>query len=446
MLVITGLGRCGTSMVSAILERCGRGPGGDFNPEVRAGYENPRLSEINNVIGRSYPVMGPKSADPFRAPIQTCPRLVIKDPRFVSKAGVLETWLRFRDDLRFLVMFREPRDSVESARASISKDRTPETFGEDVLSAERALDAALWTLLRSKSRFAVVRYPAVLSDPGSLYDALWYLDHKVPRPTFDQAFRDVADKNMVTVRSFPSPANGVMGFGVVPGSDAYMRIGDQFVEMLRTKAELSAGDAVLDVGCGFGRMARALAAACACRRYRGFDIVQEAVAYCRDRITAVNGAFEFRWVDVVNPLYNPDGAVPAGEFVWPADAGEFDRCLAASVFTHLRPTDVQRYLAEAHRVLRPGGTFLSSWFIETETSLTALRGRKNHPWMQTAEGYWVAQPTMHEAAIAHRERDVRAWAVAAGLDVVSIDNGKWGDPSSTLACGQDVVVLRKPKD
>ena len=445
MLVITGLGRCGTSFVSAILERCGRGPGGDFNPEVRAGYENPRLSEINNVIGRSYPVSGPGCAEPFRAQIQACPRLVVKDPRFVSKPGVLDAWLRFRQDLKFLVMFREPRDSVASARASISKDRTPETFGEDVLSAERALDVAMWTLLRSNAPFAVVRFPSVLRDPGSLYEALWYLGHRIPRPVFDQAFRDVADNQMVTVRSFPSPASGEMGFGVVPGSDIYNRIGDQFVEMLRSLADMRPEDRLLDVGCGFGRIARALASSCACRQYLGLDVVQYAVAYCRDRISYVNGAFQFRWIDVANPMYHPGGSVPADECVWPVDDASFERCLAASLFTHLRPDHVRRYLAEAFRVLIPGGTFMSSWFLETPESIPALRAQRHNPWVQTDQGYWVSQPKMHEAAIAHQLESVREWCAAAGFEVVSVNDGKWAKPSSPLACGQDVVVLRKPE-
>lgn len=90
---------------------------------------------------------------------------------------------------------------------------------------------------------------------------------------------------------------------------------------------------VLDVGCGTGAMLQQL------DRYGtvdGVDADQDAVRFCQDR-----------GIDRVRLLEN--GALP-----W--DSGTFDLVTALDVIEHI--DDDSAMLAEIHRVLRPGGTFL----------------------------------------------------------------------------------------
>ena len=122
---------------------------------------------------------------------------------------------------------------------------------------------------------------------------------------------------------------------------------------------------VLDIGCGVGRTARYL-----CdyleptARYAGFDIMEDLIAWCRTEITPRFPNFEFRHTPMFNSAYLPDPALEAADrFAFPYDDGSFDFAFAHSVFTHLPADAVANYLAEAYRVLRPGGILYATWFL-----------------------------------------------------------------------------------
>lgn len=64
-------------------------------------------------------------------------------------------------------------------------------------------------------------------------------------------------------------------------------------------AGLTAGEDVLDVGCGSGRVALPLISILGPDgSYEGFDVVPEAVAWSRRRITAAHPNFRFQLADV----------------------------------------------------------------------------------------------------------------------------------------------------
>jgi len=103
-------------------------------------------------------------------------------------------------------------------------------------------------------------------------------------------------------------------------------------------ARVSAGDAVLDVGCGAGQFARALADAGA--RVIAVDIAEAALARARE---AVPEAELHRWPEE-GRLPLPDASI---DVVW---AGE--------VLEHV--ADTAAWLSELWRVLRAGGRLLIS--------------------------------------------------------------------------------------
>jgi len=101
------------------------------------------------------------------------------------------------------------------------------------------------------------------------------------------------------------------------------------------------GERGLDVGCGFGLLACELARDVGpTGRIMGVDAVPDMIIACEERARhdAVTGRTEFRQAD-------PE-AVPAAP-------GSFDFVTAMQVYEYM--ADVERGLAEAYRVIKPGG-------------------------------------------------------------------------------------------
>lgn len=101
--------------------------------------------------------------------------------------------------------------------------------------------------------------------------------------------------------------------------------------------------AVLDFACGPGRIAtelKKLAPAC---RLHGSDIDGEAIGWARKHLAGV-GTFETN--DALPPTSYRDG--------------EFDAIYSVSLFTHLDERAQDRWLAELARILKPGGTFVTT--------------------------------------------------------------------------------------
>jgi SAM-dependent methyltransferase len=226
------------------------------------------------------------------------------------------------------------------------------------------------------------------------------------------------------------------------GGGDFDTVGARFLGHFRTLAGLLPDEAVLDVGCGVGRMALPLTGYLSPPgSYRGFDVAPAAVRWCRRRITPVFPHFQFSHADVHNPAYNPAGRTRAEKFTFPYPDGVFDFALATSVFTHMLPAEVARYLAELARVLRPGGRCLATFFVIDEES-RALVGRPDcpYPFRPRPGGCWTTRQDLPQAAVAYDEEAVLALLRRAGLELRRpIQRGAWcGRPAVE---GQDLVLL-----
>jgi len=135
--------------------------------------------------------------------------------------------------------------------------------------------------------------------------------------------------------------------GFTAGVDAEYT--EQIIPM--AMAELSGARRILDVGCGEGQIARALAAAGAA--VTGIDPTRRNIDVALER----GGGPEYR-IGSADDL--------------PYGAGEFDAVVACLVFEHIDALD--QSIAEVARVLEPGGMF--AFFL-------------NHPLLQTPGSGWI---------------------------------------------------------
>jgi SAM-dependent methyltransferase len=139
----------------------------------------------------------------------------------------------------------------------------------------------------------------------------------------------------------PPPRLRLLVDGRTGDAEAFLRLGAQMCESIRGAAAAAGTPvermrAILDFGCGCGRVARHWAAVPGPEVY-GCDYNPDLVAWCKANLPHL-------WV-TDNQLAPPT----------PYVRGSFDMVYALSVFSHLDEVLQRGWLAEFRRLLRPGG-------------------------------------------------------------------------------------------
>lgn len=227
--------------------------------------------------------------------------------------------------------------------------------------------------------------------------------------------------------------------------EQYRETGSEFLAYLIDLAGLRPTDSILDVGCGIGRIASRLATYIRPGgTYDGFDIVPLGIRWCNGHIHARHAHFRFTHANVFNSVYNPGGTTKACDYRFPYPDGMFDVAIATSVFTHMLPCDIERYLAEISRVLKTGGRCLVTCLLRTEDAQAGIRAGKSFlRFEHEMTGCWVESADAPEAAVAYHERDMIAVLARHNLEpMLPIYYGSWCGREHFLSI-QDIVVARK---
>jgi ubiquinone/menaquinone biosynthesis C-methylase UbiE len=227
---------------------------------------------------------------------------------------------------------------------------------------------------------------------------------------------------------------------VFTGGGDFLQVGLRFLKLFRELGGLTHDDDVLDIGSGQGRMAIPLTGYLSPEAtYTGFDIVPSAVEDCRRRISSRFPSFRFECLGVLNDLYTADGA-SAGAVVFPVDDDSIDFAFATSVFTHMEPAAIEHYLAEARRVVRPGGRALVTAFLMDEVALGSSAGSAFAFPHREADAWFMSLRT-RSANVAIADDAWAAMVERTGWSIADLRRGSWsGRPGTTLEF-QDVVVL-----
>jgi SAM-dependent methyltransferase len=226
---------------------------------------------------------------------------------------------------------------------------------------------------------------------------------------------------------------------------SFLSVGDQLVESLVDHVGLGEGARVLDIGCGYGRLAHALKRHGFSGSYLGVDVLRRHVRWCQKRLG--DSRFEFRHIDIQNDRYNPKGELAVTDL----DLGDerFDLITAFSLFTHMWTEDAEAYLRLIARSLTDEGRAAATFFLLDDE------------WKQLANANRVAvrMPFEHDSACRYESKDAPLhrvgydgrWllftAIDAGLVPVSGPvYGTWsGRPMDPAAHPgyQDLVVFQR---
>lgn len=139
------------------------------------------------------------------------------------------------------------------------------------------------------------------------------------------------------------PASLRAGVGIDSSRSHYVAVGRRVADDILTilgAHGIPAEGRWLDFGCGSGRIARHIASI-EHIALTGIDVDRRAIVWCAEHLRG-----DYRVIDANPPL--------------PFAAGAFDVVYAVSVFTHLDEGPQRVWLAELHRILRPGGALVAS--------------------------------------------------------------------------------------
>jgi ubiquinone/menaquinone biosynthesis C-methylase UbiE len=229
------------------------------------------------------------------------------------------------------------------------------------------------------------------------------------------------------------------------GDGDYKSKGLEFRKLFVEVGGLNPDDKVLDVGSGIGRMAAGLTGFLSPRaEYDGFDIVKEGVEWCRKNITARFPNFRFLHADISNQAYNPKGRYRSSEYAFPYPENRFDFLFLTSVFTHMFPADVENYLKEIARVLKPGKTaFITCFLMNPESEALVRAGKSTQDFSHKLERCYTSMPSNPEAAIAFSEPQMRDMLRKVGLAIQEpVRYGSWCGRAAFLSY-QDIIVAHK---
>jgi ubiquinone/menaquinone biosynthesis C-methylase UbiE len=248
------------------------------------------------------------------------------------------------------------------------------------------------------------------------------------------------------LQGLPIPPEDLRAWvGPFADADLFRHTGERQVQSIVELCGLKPDVRILEVGCGCGRLALALARHLGRQgSYDGFDVAAPLLEWCRLELEPRLPNFRFHLAhEVWAGGFNASGRIDAAAFTFPYPSSAFDLVILASVLTHMLPEGIENYAAETARVLKPGGAGFLTVMLFDEVAANAVRdGTTIFDFRHRIGPCWTFDAERPEEGIACEERWLLELLDRQGLRVEALRRGDWRDVRS-YAITHDYIVARK---
>ena len=156
--------------------------------------------------------------------------------------------------------------------------------------------------------------------------------------------------------------------------DLFVEKGNELFKLCVELGSLTSESKILDVGCGLGRLAKPFTKyISADGEYWGIDVAKHSIDWCKKQYSSKYNNFNFIWHDAYNKSYNPNGKKENLIFRFPFEDSSLDCIFLFSVFTHMLVKDVENYMLEIGRILKPGKKCIITWYLLNEHSEKSIK-------------------------------------------------------------------------
>lgn len=201
---------------------------------------------------------------------------------------------------------------------------------------------------------------------------------------------------------------------------------------------------VPDLGCGCGKMAIHFAEYLSKRgRYAGMDSNKILLDFCVEKIQPHFDNFAFNYLDVFNGYFSPNGKTIVKDVHFPIEDSSVDTVIANSLFTHMYLEDINVYLREIFRVLKPQGKVAATYFLLNEKSEEAIKAKMasfdfKFPIGTYSKTFYSQTP---ELGLSHKEDEINAQYINNGMRIINTEYGGWTRKNEENL--QDLIIAQK---
>jgi hypothetical protein len=99
--------------------------------------------------------------------------------------------------------------------------------------------------------------------------------------------------------------------------EEWLRWAEEWSMVLKIYGKITKNSSVLEIGCGLGRIAFPLRHVLLNRYYEGFEICCNKIDFLQENFQPAYPNFNFKWANIKNTHYNPNGDIEAVDYCFP---------------------------------------------------------------------------------------------------------------------------------